>query len=83
MSQAEKIREYVSKSFIAPARAAGAAQVVVEARHVHKDLRLERRFPAVCSAIDAKAFQDDCRLTLSSRSGPRQGSIVTWTFDLL
>lgn len=83
MTQAEKIRAYVSKSFVEPARAAGVAQVVVEARHVHKDLKLEGRFPAVCSAIDAKIFQDDCRLVLRNRSGPHQGSTVMWTFGLL
>ena len=83
MSQAEKIRAYVSKAFVEPARAAGISQFVVEARHVHKDLGLDRRFPAVCSAIDAKAFRDYCRLALNKRGGPRQGSTVTWIFDLL
>ena len=82
MSQADTIRAYVHKAYIEPARKAGRTQVIVGADQVHKDLRLNARFPLVCSALDAKKFQDDYRVLLSSRTGPLQGSTVKWTFSL-
>jgi hypothetical protein len=83
MIQAEKIREHVGKSFAETARAAGFTHFVVEARHVHKDLKLKSRFPAICSAIDARSFRHLYHVALVNRTGPLQGSTVTWTFKLL
>ena len=82
MSQADKIRAYANEAFVEPARKAGRTEVVVEAGDVHKDLRLESRMPAVCSALDAKKFQDDYGVILIRRSGPSQGSTVTWTLGI-
>jgi hypothetical protein len=81
-SLAEKIRAYVNKAFIEPARRAGAVQTSITAGDVHKDLRLESRMPAVCGALDAKKFQDEYGLVLTKRTGPHQGSAVTWVFSL-
>ena len=81
-SLAERIRAYVNKAFIEPARRAGATEASVTAGDVHKDLRLESRMPAVCAALDAQKFQDQYGVTLSRRSGPKQGSTVTWVFSL-
>ena len=82
MSQADKIRAYANRTFIVPARKAGRTEVIVEAADVHKDLRLQSRMPAVCSALDARKFQEDYQVILSRRTGPLQGSTVRWTFSL-
>ena len=82
MSQADRIREYANKAFIEPARNAGIADVAIEAGDVHKDLKLQNRMPAVCSALDAEKFQADYGVMLIHRSGPRQGSTVKWIFSL-
>jgi len=79
---ADQIRAYVNKAFIEPARRAGKADILIVASDVHADLKLDNRMPAVCSALDAKKFQNEYRVILGSRRGPRQGSTVTWRFLL-
>jgi hypothetical protein len=82
MSQADKIRAYANRVFIEAARKAERTQVLIEAADVHRDLKLKSRMPAVYSALDAQKFQDDFGVLLSSRTGPRQGATVRWTFSL-
>jgi hypothetical protein len=38
--------------------------------------------PAVCGALDTQIFQDQFDVILSKRSGPPQGSNVTWLFAM-
>lgn len=80
MATAAKIRAYANEAFIEPARKARRTEATISASDIHKDLKLEARYPLVCSALDARKFQDDCRVILSKRSGPKQGSTVVWTF---
>ena len=79
---AEQIRSYANKAFIDPARRAGRTDTVIVAADVHRDLRFKDRMPAVCGALDAQKFQDEYRVILSSRSGPKQGATATWRFSL-
>lgn len=79
---ADQIRAYVNKAIVEPARRTGKSDVTIVARDVHKDLKLVERMPAVCSAIDAQKFQEQYRLILSSRSGPKQGPRATWCFSI-
>ena len=80
---ADQIRAHVNRAFVDPARRAGQSHVVVAADDIHADLKLENRFPAVCSALDAQRFARQFRVELSRRSGPRQGSTVKWRFNIL
>jgi len=79
---ADQIRAYVNKVFVEPARRAGKTDVVIVAGDVHADLKLDNRMPAVCSALDAQVFQQNYRVVLSARSGPRQSSTATWRFSI-
>lgn len=79
---ADQIRAYVNTAFLEPARRAGKTDVVIVAGDVHADLKLDNRMPAVCSALDAQKFQDQYRVILSTRSGPRQSSTATWRFSI-
>ena len=79
---ADRIRAYANKAFIEPARRAGRTEAIIVAGDVHKDMRLESRMPAVCAALDAQKFQDEYRVVLSDRTGPRQSSTVTWRFSI-
>lgn len=79
---ADQIRAYVNKAFVEPARRAGRKNFQVTAGEVHSDLKLENRMPAICSALDAKKFQDQHRVVLSTRSGPKQSSTATWRFSI-
>ena len=82
MSQADKIRAYANKAFIEPAKRVARSEVVIVAGDVHKDLRFRNRMPAVCSALDAKRFQDDYKVVLVRRTGPHYGSTATWVFTI-
>jgi len=39
------------------------------------------RMPAICSALEAQKFQEQYRVILSSRSGPKQSSTAKWRFS--
>jgi len=83
---ADEIRAYVNRVFIEPARKSGKTSVQVVSGDVHKDMRkdmgLENRMPAVCSALDARKFEDEYRVITSSRVGPRRSSTVCWLFAI-
>ena len=81
-SLAEQIREYVSRAFIEPARKSGRTEVEIVAGDVHRDMRLENRMPAVCGALDARKFQDEYRVVLGRRSGPKFGATSSWRFSI-
>jgi hypothetical protein len=77
---ADSIREYVNITYVEPARRSRKSEVTVVSLNVHHDMGLENRMPAVCSALDAKKFQQKYRVVLKHRSGPKQSSTVTWRF---
>jgi hypothetical protein len=79
---ADQIRACVNRAYIEPARRAGKTDVVVVAGDVHADLKLDNRMPAICSALDAQKFQEQYRVILSTRSGPRQSSMAIWRFGI-
>lgn len=82
MSQADQIRKYVLDQIIEPARRQSRSLVQVHAAEVHAAMKLENRFPAVCSALDADKFLGEARVTLVRRSGPKHGSTAEWVFGL-
>lgn len=79
---ADEIRSYVNRTFIEPARNSGKTSVQVVSGDVHKDMGLENRMPAVCSALDARKFEEEYRVVTSNRVGPRQSSTVCWLFAI-
>jgi len=80
MTLADKIRAFVIRFRIDPARKAGKREVTVRAGDVHSQAGLENRMPAVCGALDAKKFVDAHGIELLSRTGPHQGANVEWVF---
>ena len=83
MTLADRIRGYVNQAVIEPARRAGRTEVVLVAGDVHKDMGLRDRMPAICGALDARRFQDEFRVVLARRSGPKYSSTATWYFSLV
>lgn len=79
---ADEIRAFVNKAFVAPARANKKTSITIFAGDVHKDMGLKSRMPAVCSALDAKKFQDQYSISISRREGPLQGSTASWLFSI-
>lgn len=83
MTLADKIREFVKKNYIDPARKNGEQLVTVRASEVHRNMGLQNHFPSVCQALDSDKFIDSVSVVLSKRKGPPKSSSVVWTFDLL
>jgi hypothetical protein len=54
MELVEKIREYVSRNYIEPARKEGIKKITIRAGDIHKEMKLFQRMPAVCSALKTK-----------------------------
>lgn len=79
---ADEIRAFVSRTLVNPARASKKTSIKVVAGDVHKDMGLQNRMPAVCSALDAQKFQDQFNILISRRDGPRQGPTATWIFAI-
>lgn len=80
---ADKIREFVNKTHIEPARHSGQRQVTVQAGQVHSAMKLVSRLPQVCGAIGANIFATSYRVKLISRDGPQNGSTMKFTFEIL
>ena len=81
MSQADKIRDYAYTNLILPAKRQGKKVVTFSSSDIHKSMDLNKRFPLVCSSIDAIKFQEQYSLLLVKRDGPKQSSTVRWTFE--
>jgi 5-methylcytosine-specific restriction enzyme B len=79
---ADKIRYHVNENYIEPARKSHNTEVIVKALDVHNDMNLTNRMPAVCGAIDMAFFEREYNVQLISRSGPKQGSTVSWKFKI-
>jgi hypothetical protein len=79
---ADRIRHYVLKELVAPARAAGQSQLTIRAGDVHQALDLKSRMSSVCSALDAAIFRDEAGIRLIKRSGSRWGANAEWVLDL-
>jgi 5-methylcytosine-specific restriction enzyme B len=82
MTTANDIRRYSLEKFIKPARERGEKIIAFTSADIHNGLRLESRYPLVCSAIDADKFQEYASVILARRDGPKQSSTVRWVFDL-
>ena len=82
MIQANRIRQFVRDHYIAPARAAGHAEITIRAGDVHREMSLTNAMPAVCSAIGSSKFDEFAGVTRTALTGPANGANVYFTFDL-
>ncbi len=80
---ADSVRKYAKVNFVTPARQRGEQRVTFTAADLHRGLELHARFLLVCSAIDAKKFEDFARVRLVKREGVKQGASAKWTFKVL
>jgi 5-methylcytosine-specific restriction protein B len=80
-SLADRIRDFVLKQIVEPARLAGESLFVVRAGDVHKQLGLQDRKPAVCNAIGGPKFQALAGVQLVRREGPENSSTTQFTFE--
>ena len=84
-TQADRIRSFVNKEYVEPARRRGESSVTVRAGDVHRALGLKNRVPLVCSALRGKKFLDAHGLRIAGVEGPpsEQSTTVEITYSLL
>ena len=79
---AEKIREFANTEYIQPARKRKETSVAIRAGDVAKVLNLQDRIAAVCSALGAKAFQEEYNVKLIATTGPHTSTTTEFTFEI-
>ena len=79
---ADRIRDYVFKHFIQPARQQGRKQVTVRAGDVARALSLQDRIAPVCTALHAKAFEERYGIKCIARTSPGTSTTTEFTFWL-
>ncbi len=77
---ADEIRDYSTRTFVAPARQRGQKRFSIRVGDVVRELRLYRSIPAVCSALKTEAFRRANRLRLVDATGPKSGMSTTVVF---
>jgi hypothetical protein len=80
ISDAERVRQYSSRHYVAPARKRGEATVRIVAGDVHKAVHLSNRVPVVCQALKSRKFMDENGLELEKVEGPPSGLSTKATF---
>ena len=76
----DRVREYVSREYIEPARKRGESKVRIVAGDVHRSLGLHNRVPLVCSALRSREFLRRNHLRIEAQEGPPSMMSTTVTF---
>jgi len=84
-SNADSIRQHATDKYVLPAHRQRDKTFSINVGGVHKDLGLNNRIPAVCSALTSRKFLMENRLHLISRTGPPSGksTTVTYTYEFV
>ncbi len=81
-SDADRFRAYALKHHILPARAAGAAQVVIPVREVDEAVGGKGHWRNVCSALRSKAFLKMANVSPPRRIGADESPATQFVFSL-
>ena len=79
---ADKIRQFACQRYILPTREKKGTSVTIRAGDVAKALKLQDRIAAVCSALGARAFEDQYNVKLIGRTGPHTSTTTEFTFEI-
>jgi len=82
VTQADRIRDYIVKTVIKPARVKGLKTVTVRAGDIHDGMKLANAHPAICSALGGRKLAATADLQLLDRQGPPNGANVYFRFGL-
>ncbi len=78
-SNADRIREHASRK-IFQARAKGLCEATIVAGDIVREMHLNNRVPAVCSALVSKKFLEANHVSLESQEGPPKGVSTTMKY---
>jgi hypothetical protein len=84
-STSDRVRQYVRRTYLDPARRKGDKQVRVVAGDVHAGLDLRNRIPLVCNALRSRALQRAGNVRIVGDEGPPSGqsTTVAITYEIL
>ena len=78
----DRVREYVKRKYIKPAKKDGKETLSIRAGDIHKELGFSRRIPVVCSALRSRKFLKDCDIELTYVGSPNNSTTTTFTYQL-
>lgn len=83
MRDADRIRVYGQEKYVLPARQRNEKRFSIRVGDVVRDLKLNGRTPAVCSALKTGEFLESNDLKLVETSGPKSGqsTTVVYTYE--
>jgi len=85
MQNADKIRIHSTEKYVLPARRRKVKRFSIRAGDVVRELGLNGRVPAVCSALKGHKFLQRNNLRLIEIKGPKSGqsTTVTYTYEFV
>ncbi len=85
MQNADKIRIYSRDKYVLPARKHKLKRFSIRAGDVVRELGMNGRVPAVCSALKGHKFLQRNNLRLIETTGPKSGqsTTVTYTYEFM
>ena len=83
MRDADRIRVYGTEKYVLPARQRKQKRFSIRVGDVVRELKLNGRTPAVCSALKTNEFLQTNNLELVDTSGPKSGqsTTVVYTYE--
>jgi len=84
-SHVDRVRDYVRRKYIEPARSRHESTIRIAAGEVQKAMRLGNRVSLVCQVLTSHKFLEQNHLVLEKWSGPPSGKSTTvlFTYRLL
>ncbi len=85
MTTADRIRSHGREKYVMPARHRREKRFSIKSGDVLREMELNGRAPAICSALKTREFLEENALRLVSRTGPRSGqsTTVTYTYEFV
>lgn len=85
MTTADRIRSHGKEKYVMPARQRSDKKFSIKAGDVLREMGLNGRAPAICSALKTREFLEENALRLVSRTGPQSGqsTTVTYTYEFV
>lgn len=85
MRDADRVREYAKERYVLPARQQEQKRLSIRVGDVVRDLKMNGRTPAVCSALKTREFLQSNDLHLVDTSGPKSGQSTTviYTYEFV
>lgn len=82
INNADRIRLCALNYYVEPARESRAAEVVIRASDLSRDMGLRDAFPAICSALGGEKFQKLASVPAPAHTLPNPSSSTAFTYQL-